>query len=283
MRDIFLLGRGDIPASHMYGLKYERPPALVKRRWTTGVRGRLDYKGRIVDELDEEDVREAARHTRPAGAVPVHEGRLSRRDDTSSNGRAPRIGAGRAAAVAIVDFARGWTDRDSPLALPCAAEVAAAARLVACARARCAPVVFTTVAYDPPDLETVLMLRKTPRVMRMVRGSPLTEVDPRLAPLPDELVLVKKHASAFFGTTLASYLVARGVDTLLIGGCLASGCVRATAVDAAQFGFRALVVAEAVADRSADAREAALRSVDDLYGDVVSLDDAERVLEAAWG
>jgi maleamate amidohydrolase len=116
----------------------------------------------------------------------------------------------------------------------------------------------------------------------MVAGSPLTDIDPRLAPAADELILVEKHASAFFGTALASYLVARGVDTLLIGGCIASGCVRATAVDAAQHGFRALVVEDAVADRSPDARAAALRSVDDLYGDVVSLAEAERVLESAW-
>jgi N-methylhydantoinase A len=62
MRDIFLLGRGDIPASHMYDFKYQRPPSLVKRRWTAGVRCRLDYKGRVVKELDEDAVRDAARY-----------------------------------------------------------------------------------------------------------------------------------------------------------------------------------------------------------------------------
>ena len=61
MRDIFLLGRGDIPAAHMYDFKYQRPPTLVKRRFIAGVRGRLDYKGRVVTELDEDGVREAAR------------------------------------------------------------------------------------------------------------------------------------------------------------------------------------------------------------------------------
>jgi N-methylhydantoinase A len=60
MRDIFLLGRGDIPAAHMYDFRYERPPSLVKRRFTAGVRGRLDYKGSVVEELNEDDVRAAA-------------------------------------------------------------------------------------------------------------------------------------------------------------------------------------------------------------------------------
>lgn len=195
---------------------------------------------------------------------------------------APRIGAGRAPALLLVDFARGWTDVDSPLAVPCAAEVAAAAQLLATSRACGAPVIFTTVAYDDADLETVPMLAKTPRVRQMRTGSPLTEIDPRLAPRDGELVLAKKQASAFFGTTLLPYLVASGVDTLLIGGVITSGCVRTTAVDAAQLGFRALVVADATTDRTPGARSAALRTVDDLYGDVITCSDAQEVLSRSW-
>jgi maleamate amidohydrolase len=201
---------------------------------------------------------------------------------TTPGGRAPRVEAGRAAALLLVDFARGWTDPVSPLALPCAGEVMVAGRLLAAARERAAPVVFTTVAYDEADLDTVLMLRKTPRVRQMRTGSRLTEVDPRLAPRGGELVLVKKHASAFFGTPLLPYLVARGVDTLLIGGVITSGCVRASAVDAAQHGFRALVVSDATTDRSPEARAAALKSVDELYGDVVDCAEAEEVLAVSW-
>jgi maleamate amidohydrolase len=93
---------------------------------------------------------------------------------------------------------------------------------------------------------------------------------------------VKKHASAFFGTSLLPYLVAGGIDTLLICGVITSGCVRTTAVDAAQFGLRALVVADATTDRTAEARSAALRTVDDLYGDVVTSAEAEGVLTRSW-
>jgi nicotinamidase-related amidase len=201
---------------------------------------------------------------------------------TVSDGRAPRVEAGRTVALLLVDFVCGWTDPESPLALPCEGEVLAAARLLAAARERGAPVIFTTVAYDEADLETVPMLRKTPRVRQMRTGSPLTEVDPRLAPREGELVLVKKHASAFFGTPLLSYLIALGVDTVLIGGVITSGCVRTSAVDAAQHGFRALVVSDATADRSPEARAAALKSVDELYGDVVDCAEAEEVLALSW-
>jgi maleamate amidohydrolase len=83
-------------------------------------------------------------------------------------------------------------------------------------------------------------------------------------------VITKKHGSAFFGTQLASYLVTQGVDTVIIGGCITSGCVRASAVDAAQHGFRSIVVGDASGDRTVEDHETALRSIDDLYGDVVS-------------
>jgi maleamate amidohydrolase len=74
----------------------------------------------------------------------------------------------------------------------------------------------------------------------------------------------------------------RGVDTLLIAGIITSGCVRTSAVDAAQHGFRALVVSDATTDRSPEAKTAALRTVDDLYGDVVALAEAEEVLAHTW-
>jgi len=61
MRDIFLLGRGNVPSDHMYDFQYERPPGLVQRRHTVGVPCRLDYLGNEVEALDEDAVRVAAK------------------------------------------------------------------------------------------------------------------------------------------------------------------------------------------------------------------------------
>ena len=61
-RDIFLVGRANVPDAHMYDFQYARPPPLVRRRSIAGVKGRLDYRGRVVDELDETGVVNAARH-----------------------------------------------------------------------------------------------------------------------------------------------------------------------------------------------------------------------------
>lgn len=193
----------------------------------------------------------------------------------------PRLGFGAVPAVLVVDFARGWTDPESPMAGDFDDELAACSQLLEAARRAAVPVAYTVVEYDEDELDTVLMLRKTPRVRILVSGSPLADVDPRIAPRDGEPVLVKKHASAFFGTDLERMLRERGVDTLLIAGCITSGCIRTTAADAAQLGFRPLVVAEAVGDRSRAAHEAALDAIDRLYGDVVTLAAAVAHLETS--
>lgn len=70
-----------------------------------------------------------------------------------------------------------------------------------------------------------------------------------LKPAPDELVVDKNYASAFYGTALLSQLIRRQADTVIVVGNTTSGCVRATAVDAQQNGFRVVIPEECVFDR----------------------------------
>jgi maleamate amidohydrolase len=73
--------------------------------------------------------------------------------------------------------------------------------------------------------------------------------------------------------------LAHRVDTFAITGCTTSGCVRATAVDACQNGFRPMVVREAVSDRSAAAHAQSPFDLDAKYADVISQQDALAYLE----
>ena len=71
-----------------------------------------------------------------------------------------------------------------------------------------------------------------------------------------------------------------GVDTLLIAGATTSGCVRASAVDAMQYGFIPVVVREAVGDRVAAAHRQSLIDLEQKYADVVGLEEALAYLAA---
>ena len=72
----------------------------------------------------------------------------------------------------------------------------------------------------------------------------------------DEWVVKKKYPSAFFGTTLATDLYTRGVDTVVVCGVSTSGCVRASVLDAMCYGFRPMVVGSACGDRTKEVHEA---------------------------
>jgi nicotinamidase-related amidase len=204
------------------------------------------------------------------------------RDVYDLRGFGGRQGAGEHPAVVVVDFIEGFTSPESALACDCDAAVATTRVLVDAAREASVPVLFTTVAYDEEGLERAAMfVAKAPALATLRPGSPWVEVDARLGRRADEPVLVKLFASAFFGTDLDQQLRAAGCDTVVIAGASTSGCVRATAVDALQYGYRVLVPREAVADRATDAHKASLLDIDAKYGDVVSMDEAITAVEAA--
>ena len=186
-----------------------------------------------------------------------------------------RAGFGRRPALVVVDVNRGFTDPTSPLVCDLDDVVGAIARLLDGFRAAGLPVAFTTVAYDEAAKQAAsVFIDKVPALLTLAEGSEWVEIDPRIAPRDDEPVLVKHWASAFFGTPLSSILTSHGCDSVVVTGASTSGCVRATAVDALQHGYRVIVPREAVGDRNAAAHEANLYDIDTKYGDVVGLEEA---------
>jgi maleamate amidohydrolase len=182
-----------------------------------------------------------------------------------------RAGFGARPAVIAVDLSRGFTDPASPLACELDDVLDATRRLLDGARAAGVPVLFTTVIYDAAgERAAAVFLRKVPALRGLRPDSPWVELDERLGRRPEEPVIEKAFASAFFATPLAALLAGR--DTLVIAGASTSGCVRATAVDAMQHGLAPIVVRECVGDRSARAHEQALADLDGRYADVLELE-----------
>jgi nicotinamidase-related amidase len=192
-----------------------------------------------------------------------------------------RIGFGRRPALLIVDVIQAFTDPASPLGSDLNAVVAAIRSLLDAARPEGIPIVFTTVAYDESVWQPAqIFITKVPALKVLKLGTPAVEVDPRLERQATEPVLLKQFASAFFGTALASLLAAQNCDTLIVTGCTTSGCVRASVVDALQYGFRPIVPREAVGDRADGPHQANLFDIQAKYGDVLALDEVVQYLQA---
>ena len=191
-----------------------------------------------------------------------------------------RAGFGARPALVVVDVNRGFTDPASPLVCDLDGVVAAIARLLVAFRGAGLPVAYTTVAYDVAARQAAAaFIAKVPALLTLEAGSVWAEIDPRIAPRPDEPVLTKLWASAFFGTPFASFLTANSCDSVVLTGASTSGCIRATAVDGLQHGYRVIVPRDAVGDRNPAAHEANLYDIDTKYGDVVSVDDVLAAVE----
>jgi maleamate amidohydrolase len=181
-----------------------------------------------------------------------------------------RIGFGTRTAVLVIDFTRAYTTPCSPFfAEGVVTAVRETVPLLAAARAAAVPVLHTKVLYHPSGRDGGIFMRKVPSLRLMIPGEPLAEIDSLVAPLPDEIVVVKQYPSPFFGTPLAATLTASGIDTLILAGCSTSGCVRAGAIDGIQHGFRVIVPRECVGDRHQAPHEANLFDINAKYGDVL--------------
>ncbi len=159
---------------------------------------------------------------------------------------------------------RGWT------------AVAHVRRLLSLSRAADIPVIYTTGQGDRPRGPQFLKSRQHGEAPPQADDLAIVA---EIAPAPGDLVLAKPGPSAFFGTALLAHLIQRGIDTLLVAGCTTSGCVRATVVDAASYGFRVSVVEECVFDRFEISHHVALFDLNAKYADVMSLAEVERYLE----
>lgn len=183
-----------------------------------------------------------------------------------------RVGYGARPAVLVIDMARAFCDPSYKVGCDQTPTVEAIARLLVVARAASIPVYYTTIAYRPDGQDGGVFVKKIPALLELQLDDPAaTQIDPRIAPAEGEVVIEKKYPSAFFGTSLGSMLVARGVDTLILSGCSTSGCIRATAIDAVSYGYRVIVPEEAVSDRAPGPHYANLFDINAKYGDVVPL------------
>ena len=183
-----------------------------------------------------------------------------------------RLGFGKKSAMIVIDLLQGYTTEGSALFAPGVVEcVKEMPEILEVARGKKVPIIHTRVLYTPPDYaDGGVWIKKAPVLKDLVAGNPLAEFCEGCEPLPEEVLIVKQYASAFFGTSLIATLNGLGVDTLIITGCTTSGCIRATAVDTVQHGLRPICVRECIGDRHDGPHEANLFDINAKYGDVIS-------------
>jgi len=151
------------------------------------------------------------------------------------------------------------------------------ARLVKLFRAKGWPIMYPHVA-PKQSFDYGRLAEKVPALMGVAaHGYNFVE---EIAPAENDILLPKRHPSAFYGTPLASYLVQNDIDTVVVTGATTSGCVRGTVVDAFSYNYRVSVPYDAVYDRSQVSHLVNLFDMSAKYADVPSTDELLNNLEA---
>jgi len=130
------------------------------------------------------------------------------------------------------------------------------------------PVLYPHVAPKNKATDGGRLAAKVPAIMNIPEKG--YEFPAEIAPREGDVLIPKKHPSAFFATPLASHLIDLQADTLVVTGCTTSGCVRGSVVDAFAFNFRVLVPHDAVYDRSATSHAVNLFDMASKYADVAT-------------
>ena len=157
------------------------------------------------------------------------------------------------------------------------AAVDAITPLLALFRAKGWPVMYPHVAPKVAS-QGGRLAEKVPAIMTIpAKGY---EFVAELAPREGDVLIPKNHPSAFFATAMASHLIDKQVDTIVVAGCTTSGCVRGTVVDAFSLNFRVAVPHECVYDRSITSHKVNLFDMGQKYADVLPTAEVMKRLDA---
>lgn len=139
------------------------------------------------------------------------------------------------------------------------------------------PVLYPHVALKNVGTDSGRLAEKVPAIMTIdTKGYAFVK---EVAPNEGDVVLPKKHPSAFFGTPLVSHLIDLEADTLFITGCTTSGCVRSSVSDAFAYNFKVIVPEECVYDRSVTSHAVNLWDMNAKYADVMPTKEAIELLD----
>ena len=189
-------------------------------------------------------------------------------------------GFGKQPALLVVDFVNGFANPDEFGGGNIGEAIAATKSLLTKSRLAGIPIVFTRVVYAEDGSDAGVFCLKAPGLLKLTEASYSSQVVNDLLPAAGEYIVRKTQPSAFFGTSLASWLNARQVDTVLVTGCTTSGCIRASVIDSLSYNFRTIVVTDCVGDRALAPHDANLFDMEQKYADLMTSEEVMAKLSA---
>jgi ureidoacrylate peracid hydrolase len=191
-------------------------------------------------------------------------------------------------ALVVIDLQEAFLAPGAPSEVPEAREIVPVVnKLAAALRARGGTVAWIQATFErggwPMFFDHMVAPELSSRILSALQpGAALHDIWRELDVAPSDVVTPKYRLSAFLpgASTLPAILRGRGIDTVLIAGCMTNVCCDTSARDAVMTDFRTIMVSDANAARSDEAHLAALTTFLQAFGDVQKSDEIIRMLDA---
>ncbi len=182
------------------------------------------------------------------------------------------VGLGHKPGIVVIDYQKAFTESKyrlggAPMVMR---GLENTARLLEVARRNNVPIATCYTAYKS---ERDMPYWKVGAVREeLIHGHPCTELDPMIYQEDYDVVVCKTGPSIFFQTPVVPFFLKERVDTVIVTGCITSGCIRASSIDSFQWGFRTIVPEDCVGDHEEQPHLDNLRDLSRRYADISSAD-----------
>ena len=164
-------------------------------------------------------------------------------------------------ALIIVDLLNDFFERSPVLAAQRAALVTATNRLARGVRAAGSPVFWVRQEFAP-DLGDAFLDMRRRNIAVTISGTRGCQLLPELEQRPEDIVVVKKRYSAFYGTDFEQRLSQLRPDLLIVAGVNTHACVRMTVIDAYQRDYDVVVASDCVTSYDPEHHDVTVRYLD---------------------
>ena len=150
------------------------------------------------------------------------------------------------------------------------------AKAIAAARAKNIPVYFVVVGFRKGVPEVGTNNKSFAGMRERAAGANMdefTKVHPDLAPLENEVTIVKRRVSAFTGSDLEVILRANNIQHIVLTGLATSGVVLSTLREASDKDYRITVLSDGCGDREEDVHQLLTTKVFPRQADVMTADE----------
>lgn len=186
-----------------------------------------------------------------------------------------KVGFGKRPVIIVVDFQKEYTRQDlGNTGANMIQECKMTSKLTKIAREKNIKVIYTKQTAMPEGIDVGTFNNKCYSLMKMHEGNSGYELDEYLEVEDKDIIITKTGPSVFFGTNLIQMLIKMHIDTVLLCGCTMGGCVYASAIDSMSYGFRTIIVKDAVGDKHKDVYDMFLFNATFKYADASDVNES---------